>query len=1192
MATQTIVERPLFTTLVETDIIFARDNTDSVDKQTTTGFLADYILQEAGKDWKIEKNNPIINIVKDNASAEQKRWFFDASINGQLGLSISTDAGTNIKDFLRFYRTGNSQTETRITSNTFNLYNSAGNNYLMISEGNGLELFPTNAIAGKGAEIILNSVSPYAEWHIDTNNDKFRIFDGTNTRLQIQESTGDTELLYSTIFLGGTTGEDLVIARRATWANGTGNNYPTIYSTAGQEWIMLHNPHIPYLKTGIGGYTDLTTIGATIKYSKDVNTTAVWEAGIYPGFQDKFSIIFSGSNKMWVDETGLLNVGSIANITCIGFANITGNVQLFNNLTVDGSATFLNNVTTATVPLKMNGRTTYGNSATKYPTIYSGNSNEWVMYHAPHIPYLQTGIDGYVGINYGAKIRFAKDIGATGTWDIGIYPGFQDRFSILFGASAKFSITEEGTMSLFGRAYLVADGTTWESGLNLLISGGTVGWNFLADSGDSNKLKINYEGTIAGGILVFKTDGNIGIRQNNPVEALDMNGNLKINGNAHLVGNRFLYFEDGASDPNYFLASYPFNDSAGMQLKGYAQVRLDTSVSTLDLLPSLMTLTTTGGFLNNDSTDLSVDATLNLSPGATNRWAITGSSDTSATGLGEAFWIWNNDRSSRDIFIDGDTGNVGIGNVTSPFARLTIEKNVNGENNLYLNNPNTGTSAYDVIRLGTAIQTEVGLGIHHMGNNYVDTSGVYLGDSSVITGFGVNGLRLWGFNNPIFFFAGDPAQSVMTLSTANVSIAKPLFANNGLTVTTPTQLNSNLTVEGFCTFLNNVTTATVPLKMNGRTTYGNSATKYPTIYSGNSNEWVMYHAPHIPYLQTGIDGYVGINYGARVRYSKDIDTTGTWDTGIIPGFQDRFSILFGSTTKLSITEAGTATIFGKLIIPDGLGIGVSLLEIGDDSFFTDIDVANTLGLYGKPNSDRCTLQLGSAGATLRGEGGTLFLDNTDLQFVDNNIKLYSTLINNGMEFFNFNGSSYVEYGSIGVAIKGGINNGALSIEGTGYGTLVPDIILFASGTTVDNTIGTTANAPLRMVTRATFGNLMCIAVLGSAGTKHIFRANGDIYTDTGFVGSYDTENDIMLARATQLMMAKEKYDISLQPFVDRLQELGIMENGFLSMQKTHALELGAIYQLKQEQDINKMDIEELKEHVIELENKIKLLEAK
>jgi len=64
----------------------------------------------------------------------------------------------------------------------------------------------------------------------------------------------------------------------------------------------------------------------------------------------------------------------------------------------------------------------------------------------------------------------------------------------------------------------------------------------------------------------------VGIGTDNPDSALEIKG-----GNLHIRGaSGRIYFENGPTDPYYYLAAYQTATAAGMRLKGYAEVRLAT----------------------------------------------------------------------------------------------------------------------------------------------------------------------------------------------------------------------------------------------------------------------------------------------------------------------------------------------------------------------------------------------------------------------------------------------------------------------------------------------------------------------------------------------------------------------------------------------------------------------------------------
>ena len=56
-------------------------------------------------------------------------------------------------------------------------------------------------------------------------------------------------------------------------------------------------------------------------------------------------------------------------------------------------------------------------------------------------------------------------------------------------------------------------------------------------------------------------------------------------------------------------------------------------------------------------------------------------------------------------------------------------------------------------------------------------------------------------------------------------------------------------------------------------------------------------------------------------------------------------------------------------VQDFTGAGGKNIIVGDDAYLTDVDIANTLGIYGMQNSDRAGIRLGSDGSLIFGDDG-------------------------------------------------------------------------------------------------------------------------------------------------------------------------------------------------------------------------------
>lgn len=140
-----------------------------------------------------------------------------------------------------------------------------------------------------------------------------------------------------------------------------------------------------------------------------------------------------------------------------------------------------------------------------------------------------------------------------------------------------------------------------------------------------------------------------------------------------------------------------------------------------------------------------------------------------------------------------------------------------------------------------------------------------------------------------------------------------------------------------------------------------------------------------------------------------------------------------------------------------------------------------------------------------------------------------------------------------------------------YGNSV-SFFLRAYTTTADTVTGTGAMAPIifqpaKGTTPGALGADDNAVVIRNANgsARQIFKGDGDIYTETdqtsGLTGTYDIENDIMLAdRAKQIIGGKWDKKV-IDEHKKRLEELGIIKNGFMSHKKMTALNLGTIGQL-------------------------------
>lgn len=143
--------------------------------------------------------------------------------------------------------------------------------------------------------------------------------------------------------------------------------------------------------------------------------------------------------------------------------------------------------------------------------------------------------------------------------------------------------------------------------------------------------------------------------------------------------------------------------------------------------------------------------------------------------------------------------------------------------------------------------------------------------------------------------------------------------------------------------------------------------------------------------------------------------------------------------------------------------------------------------------------------------------------------------------------------------------GGLSITGLGENTYAAlDLYGYTNGEETTTNSGAQGAVTIFVAKRsgtattAYSSNANMFVIMNRGTTSHIFKGNGDIYTDTGYLGSYDKEEDLILAETVRHIFDGKEV---LAKYKNRLEALGILQNGFMSHQKMMSLNLGAVGQL-------------------------------
>ncbi len=218
----------------------------------------------------------------------------------------------------------------------------------------------------------------------------------------------------------------------------------------------------------------------------------------------------------------------------------------------------------------------------------------------------------------------------------------------------------------------------------------------------------------------------------------------------------------------------------------------------------------------------------------------------------------------------------------------------------------------------------------------------------------------------ILFFGIICILSIFTIKAQNVGInstgASP-DASAGLDVSFT---NKGLLIPRVALTATNVagpiTSPTTSLLVYNTATASSGATAVtPGYYYWTGTEWsrVLDAASGKPWLLTGNAGTVaGTNF---------IGTTDAIDFVVKTNNTEKLRVQSGGNVGIGTTAPSykldvTSTIRAQ----DAFAAGGQNIIIGDDSYLSDVDVANTMGVYGIANTDRGGIKFGSGGATIFG----------------------------------------------------------------------------------------------------------------------------------------------------------------------------------------------------------------------------------
>jgi len=145
----------------------------------------------------------------------------------------------------------------------------------------------------------------------------------------------------------------------------------------------------------------------------------------------------------------------------------------------------------------------------------------------------------------------------------------------------------------------------------------------------------------------------------------------------------------------------------------------------------------------------------------------------------------------------------------------------------------------------------------------------------------------------------------------------------------------------------------------GTTGYGFRDNGGVLEYKNNSGSWTPFNSMGGDWKLTGNAGTVaGTNF---------IGTTDAIDFVVKTNNTEKLRVQSGGNVGIGTsTPAYKLDVTSTIRAQDVFAAGGQNIIVGDDSYLSDVDVANTMGVYGIANTDRGGIKFGSGGATIFG----------------------------------------------------------------------------------------------------------------------------------------------------------------------------------------------------------------------------------
>lgn len=314
------------------------------------------------------------------------------------------------------------------------------------------------------------------------------------------------------------------------------------------------------------------------------------------------------------------------------------------------------------------------------------------------------------------------------------------------------------------------------------------------------------------------------------------------------------------------------------------------------------------------------------------------------------------------MFIAPTTGNVGIGD-SNPEQRLTVYDKflVRGNNpTITISDDTTPTDRwvmrnqngafklyFDSANPAITVQTSgnVGIGLTSP-TQALDVAGNIRASGTIcdVNGcIGNGGSSVWNNNGAKIYYNSDN----VGIGTSNPKARLDVRPSSANTMAMGLSRNDGNVMVGFG--LSNLSTGGAQIRYGDSLSFVGGTTTRMYINESNGYVGIGLTSP------TQALDVVG-NIKASGRMCDSYGCISNWITSGANVYYNGGNVGIGTT-------APTA----RLTIADTISPGQRLLDVGDDAYFTDLDEANAIGLYGIQDSSQVTLQFGSGGARIWGK---------------------------------------------------------------------------------------------------------------------------------------------------------------------------------------------------------------------------------